>query len=480
MDQQRNKILAAALSRLERLEKSDAFDPINLESRPTSKQQEVIEDFGKYKQYWIRAGNQSGKSQTMARILTWVLTDTYPNWKRPEEWGEEPILALVAGRTGKQIEESLLPKIRSYLEPGTYKEIRIGNIIQKVELNNGSRIVFQSLENPNVARERLMSYVAHITWVDELPPTLDLVREVLIRTQARNGYSLFSFTPTVVNVDIQQFVDHLQEPEGKVYRFHMLDNPLYLDPKRRAELLARYDHLPQHQKDAILAGDWMQAEDQVYYFNYGTMVEMPDGYSPLWRHVESVDPALKSALGLTVWAERPETGMWYCVMAEYVKGIYVPSELVEAVTNKLKHLNIVRRISDPHEVWYIQTAASMKFHYIGVHKKNDRKPELIKQLQEKLGSRIKISPGCQDLIQELQECRYSDRGDNKIINPSSYHLLDSAQYFADNIPKREQQIISSSWDDWLYQQNDKRKLAVEKAKLRVEKNAIRRGAKRWR
>lgn len=425
--------------------------------------------------------HNSGKSQTMARILTWVLTDTHPSWKRPPEWGEEPILALVAGRTGKQIEESLLPKIRSYLEPGSYKEIRIGNIIQKLELNNGSRIVFQSLENPNVARERLMSYVAHITWVDELPPTLELVREVLIRTQARNGYSLFSFTPTVVNVEIQQFVDNLKEPEGKVYRFHMLDNPLYSDPKRREELLARYDHLPQHQKDAILAGDWMAAEDQVYYFNYNTMVEMPEGYSSLWRHVESVDPALKSALGLTVWAEKPETGVWYCVMAEYIKGIYVPTELVEAVHSKVKHLNITRRIADPHEVWYIQTAAKMGFHYIGVYKKNDRKSELIKQVQEKLGPVMRLTPGCTDLIQEIQECRYSDRGDNKIVNSSSYHLLDSVQYFADNIPKREQQVIASSWDDWLYQQNDKRKLAIEKAKLRVEKNAIRRGGRRaWR
>lgn len=480
---QQDVILAAALSRLEKLGKIHAFDPINLESRPTPKQQEVIDDFGKYKQYWIRAGNQSGKSQTMARILTWVLTDTHPTWKRPIEWGEEPILALVAGRTGKQIEESLLPKIRSYLEPGTYKEIRIGNIIQKLELTNGSRIVFQSLENPNVARERLMSYVAHITWVDELPPTLELVREVLVRVQARNGYSLFSFTPTVVNTEIQHFVDNLQEPEGKVYRFHMLDNPLYSDPIRRDELLGRYNHLPQHQKDAILAGDWMQAEDQVYYFNYATMVEMPTNYSSLWRHVESVDPALSSALGLTVWAEDPSTGTWYCVMADYVKGIYVPSDLVEAVINKTKHLNIVRRISDPHEVWYIQTAAKMKYHYIGVHKKNDRKPELIKQLQEKLGSQLRITPLCGDLIDELQECRYADRGDNKIINASKYHLLDSAQYFADNIPKREAQVIASSWDEWLYKQNDERKLNIEKAKMKIEKNAIKRkggGARRWR
>jgi hypothetical protein len=409
--------------------------------------------------------SNSGKSQTCARLLTWVLTDTHPSWKRPSQWLDEPILAIVAGRTGKQIEESLLPKIRSYLSPGSYKEIRIGNIIQRLELDNGARIVFQSLENPTSAQQRLQSYVAHIAWVDELPPTMDIVREILVRTQARNGFNLFSFTPTIVNAEIQQFVDGLQEPEGKVYRFHMLDNPLYSDPTRREELLSRYAHLPEHQRDAILAGEWMQAADQVYYFNWNSMVEMPAGYSPMWRHVESVDPALKSALGLTVWAEDPGSGIWYCIRSDYVKGIYVPTELVKYVSDITKQYNIVRRIADPHEVWYIQTASSMGISYMGVYKKNERKSELIKGLQEKLGGQIRISPNCEGLISELQECRFSDRTAGKIVNSSSYHLLDSAQYFCDNIPKRQEtgpQV--TNWDEWLFRENEKRIRSQEQTK----------------
>ncbi len=146
-----DKLVAAALRRLEILGKRESFDPNNLESRPTAKQQEVFDDFGVVKQQWIRAGNQSGKSQTCARLITWMLTNSHPVWKRPEEWGSEPLLIIVAGRTGKQIEDSLLPKLRGYLEPGTYKEVRIGNIIQRLELTNGDRVIFQSLENPNVA-----------------------------------------------------------------------------------------------------------------------------------------------------------------------------------------------------------------------------------------------------------------------------------------------------------------------------------------
>lgn len=484
MENRQDQLAAAALRRLELLERREAFDPVNLSSRPTFIQQEFIDDFSTCHQQWIRAGNQSGKSQTCARVVTWVMTDTHPAWNRPTSWGDEPLLCIVAGRTGKQIEDSLLPKLRSYLDPGSYKEVRIGNIIQRLELTNGNRFVFQSLENPEVARERLQSYVAHITWVDELPPTMGIVREILIRTQARNGYNLFSFTPTVVNVEIQRYVDAMSLPEGKVYRFNMLDNPLYSDPVRRAELMARYAHLPEHVRNAIFNGDWMSNEDQVYYFNYAEMVESPQDYSPTtWRHVESVDPALKSALGLTVWAENPVSGVWYCIMAEYIRGIYVPTDLVAAVKKKTERFNIVRRISDPHEVWYIQTAASMGINYQGVYKKTERLSELIKGLQSVLGPRCKISYNCPDLISELQEQRFSDKADGKIVNASKFHLIDSAKYFADNIPAAEKRIISSSWDEWLLKANDQRKLSEDKKKKKLEAIQVRRrpggGRSQW-
>lgn len=475
-----DKLLAAALRRLEVLRRREAFDPINPDSKPTLKQLEVFNDFTKLKQQWIRAGNQSGKSQTCARMLSWFITETHPTWRRPATWGEESLLAIVCGRTGKQIEDSLLPKLRSYLEPGTYKEVRIGNIIQRLELDNGNRIIFQSLENPNVARERLMSYVAHITWCDELPPNLELVRELLVRTQARDGFSLFSFTPTIVATDIQKYVDGLKEPEGKVYRFHMLDNPLYRDPERKSQLMGRYAHLPQDQQDAIFKGEWLAGDNQVYYFNWNTMVELPNEYSRLWRHVEVVDPALSSALGLTIWAEDPKSGVWYCVRAEYIRGIYIPTKVIEAVQHITKDYNIIRRRSDPHEVWYIQQAAEMGIHYEGVYKKNERKGELIMGLQQALGSKIRISPTCTHLIDELQTCRWSDRADNKIVNASSFHLLDTAQYFCDNIPKTENNIIATSHHDWLYQANEKRKVAEEKKKNQLEKKIkLRRGRSAW-
>lgn len=475
MSKKPDKLLLAAMERLEKLRRQECFDPANADSKPTLAQQEVIQDFGKVKIQVIRSGTQAGKSQTCSRLITWVLTETHPNWKRPTEWGNEPLLAIVAGRTGKQIEESLLPKIRSFLEPGTFKEVRIGNIIQRLELDNGNRIVFQSLENPNMARERIQSYVAHIAWIDELPPTVDVMDELLRRIQARNGHFLASFTPLVRNVKVQKFVDSLTAPLAKTYRFRMLDNPLYSDPERQAEIFASLAHLPEHVRNSRLFGEWMSDDNAVFHFDYNAMVEMPSNYSPLWRHVESVDPAIKSALGYTLWAEDPSTGVWYCIKAEYLKGIFVPTELVTAVAKLSSGYNVIRRISDPHESWYIHTAASMGINYTGVYKKNDRKAELIKNFQEGLGSQLRIAPMAELLIEEITSARWSDSRDGKIASGSDYHLLDSSQYFQDVKPKREASPqIGLPWDAALYTAHVKRKKDEEVKKMKLVQRAIQR------
>jgi phage terminase large subunit-like protein len=463
------KLLASALQRLETLQRQESFDPQKPESRPTEKQLQVITDFGRIPQQWIRAGNQSGKSQTCARIVAWFVTDTHPNWKKPSMWGNEPLLVIVAGRTGKQIEDSLLPKIRGFLEPGTYKEVRVGNIIQRLELDNGNRIIFQSLENPNVSRERLQSYVAHLTWCDELPPTMDLVRELLVRTQARNGYALFSFTPTIVSTEIQKYVDGLKEPEGKVYRFNMLDNPLYADPERRQQLIDRYSYLSEDKRLMVFEGGWLSADGQVYHFDFASMVEMPLGYSPLWRHVESVDPAISSATGISLWAENPSSGMWYCVKVGYIKGILVPTEIVEAVQKFVGQVNVVRRTSD-YAPWFVNTAAGRGIIYMTVQdKNNDRKEELIKNFQEALGKEIKIAPHCVELIEELQTCRWSDKGEGRIVNHSSFHIIDSAQYFVDIKPRKEKVIVYASQDEYLYLANEKRKADKYKKEQKIQR-----------
>lgn len=493
-DEKQQKLLAAALTRLSSLRRAECIDPNNLDSRPTEVQKQVIEDFGRVKHQYIRAGTQSGKSSVCSRIITWAISNSLPNWTRPAE----PMLILVAGRTGKQIEHSLVPRILSFLEPGTYKQVVIGNILQHLEFTNGDRIVFQSLENPVMARERLQSYTAHIAWLDELPPTLDIISELQARVQAKSGQFLASFTPLTPSYEIQQYIDsaEVRQPDyARVYRFSMLDNPIYSDEKRRNELLASMENIPEKVRRARLYGDWMSGDESVYEITGNTIKRLPEHYSKTqWRHVLSIDPAMSSDTGVTIWAEDPRTieGHWYCVLAEYVPPLRDPIQLVHHIAKLASNYNVVRRITDPHGGgnWFTPIAwRELRQSYTSVDHKSGRKEELIANLQVALGTRIYLVQGyCGDLIKELQNCRYSDRADGKLVNSQSYHLIDSSQYFVDSIPRSTTPVSkglmgdgiqASNYEDWLYKADRKRReedssrqKQLANVRMRVSKSRI--------
>jgi hypothetical protein len=327
-----------------------------------------------------------------------------------------------------------------------------------------------------MARERIQSYVAHLAWIDEQAPTVDIIDELLRRLQARGGYFLASFTPLVEDVNIQRMVDGSTLPYSKKYTFAMLDNPLYSDPAKRGKILLEMSLLPEAVRNTRLYGTWSSSDTAVYHFQYTQMVRpLPADYRHSWRHVVAVDPALRSALGLTVWGEEPLTGHWYLVHSEEIRGIQDPIDLEATVDRKTLQYNITRRVSDPHEVWYMEVARRAGRSHMGVYKKNERKGELIKQLQSALGVRLFIAPHNTEFIDQLVGCRWADADRERIINASSKHLLDSAQYFCDNIPKYEKVLESRHWESQLRAMNDIRK----QQEARVEQaKKIRRGRRR--
>lgn len=486
------RLVAAAMRRLEKLSRIEDFDPNVPGSRPTASQKQVMDDFGVVKTQWVVAANRSGKSQTCARLIAWALTNTHPTWKVPEEWLNEGMLILIAGKNTKQLEESLWHKIRGYLEVGTYKEFRSGNAIIKIEVDIPNsdvkhRIILQSMENVSLARERIQSYDAHISWADEMINSASAINEIRLRVSTKGGFFLCSFTPLIPSPEVKKLIDGAELPHARRYILKTLDNPVFQDSARREELLSTFVGASAAEIATRLEGEWAVGESHVYFLDYDRMVQKPPNYSTTWRHIEAVDPALKSALGLTVWAEDSLTGKWYCVLAQYIKGILIPTDLVKHVLSITERYNIVRRVADPHEVWYIQTAASMGINYMGVHKKHDRKGELIKGLQEKLGNgAIHIDPSCTDLINEFLECRWSDRAEGKIVNASSFHLLDSAQYAVDSLPKGEKKPPSLTLQGWysnLLESNRKRLDLEERNVIPKKKSSIRirrNGGSRWR
>lgn len=459
------KKMVLALRRLDKIERSSAIDPHNLDAKPSDKQQQILESFGQHKITIVRGGNQSSKTTLGARTFSWMLTETHPFWQRPVEWGQERLQILVLGKSGKIIEESLYYRIKSYIDPSELHEFRAGNILQKVvHKPTGNTILFQSYENVNQARERIQSYTAHGVWIDEMPNSLELFSEALRRIQARDGYFWATFTPLIVNNEIRSFCDHLPETQGKMFKIHMFDNPLYTIEKQ-AKILEEMSLYPEHVRRCRLEGEWMSVENAVYYFDPESMVRsLPPHYSPAWRHVESSDPAARSAHGLTIWAEDPSNGRWYCVRAEYLSGLRDTDEYIVAVKMRTQGLNIIRRIYDSACPWYADAAVKHGLHYTPVVNKAHRKLEMIKAMQMALGQQLFLAPWCQDLVAEFTNMHWSDTADNKIAKSHKYHLHDSAVYFLDCMPKFEGVTFTTDYWHDLRTANQKRKVAEYQTK----------------
>ncbi len=467
----------------------DCFDPFDMHSRPTPQQDTVLREIAAFTYQYVMGGNQSGKSQTGGRVVSWFFQRSHPYLDIAKLWPNEPIIILVVGRLNNQVEELWERKIKPYLQANEWRENRQGGTLQyAVNPLNGSKIIFATHNNPQEAREKIQSYSAHLVWLDELTDHLGIIEELQRRIMAKSGRMLVTFTPKIRAEAVKKFIES-PTPYSKLYRIHMLDNPTYKG--RHEELMSQINLLPESQRNTILFGDWYVGELAVYGFDPTLHTEDPPNYSALWPHVVSVDPAASGLMGFTLWAAPHEHAQrWYCIRSDYLKG-QAPSDLVDLVEAKLLGIpQILFRVSDSHEAWFIKQAAKLKVNYRGVPNKHSRKLELIAQTNQALASgRIRLTQSSGDLASEFSTCQWSEKAENKIVSASSYHLADCAQYFVDMLPRASGPAVETlSFDQQLWLANKQRQAndgkRQERSAQRVDSKPkcriFARGGRRWR
>jgi hypothetical protein len=377
--------------------------------------------------------HNSGKSMWGGRVASWFFMRNCPYIDIDALWPGDPMLILVVGRTSAQTEELWEKKIKPFLEPGSYKEIRVGGSLSAVQHTKlGSTLRFFSHHSPDEAREKLQSFVAHLFWLDELTDSMPLVEESQRRVQAKRGRFIATFTPKLRAEKVKAYIESPSELAQKCY-FRMLDNPLYKG--REQELLEDISKLPQATQDTILEGAWYVGEDAVYNYVRDQHQELPEGYSYGWRHCEIVDPAASGKVGFMLAAESPRTMRWYIVRAKYLPGD-AATVLLDKIEEETKGLNITHRIADGHEQWFLKEANSRRRVY-NTPVKDGRKVEMIKgPTQAFIDGWLKLGTHEMDALEgELSSYRWSESVENKIVNSSKYHLIDCLQYFVDLRPK---------------------------------------------
>jgi len=328
----------------------------------------------------------------------------------------------------------------------------------------------------------MQGYVANYVWLDEMPTNTSILEELQLRIQSKGKQGKISsfiatFTPKFRSDKIRKIVDGSKEPYSQKYKMSKFDNPIFADAFE--EEMARLQGYSSSERRTILYGDWSTGDSAAYRFNYEEMTvdKLPDHYHAGWRHVESVDPALRSKCGYTLWAEDPNSGVWYLVNDAYIQGDQTldPNELFQIIQKRSSNYNICRRISDS-MAYYTSVAAKQGVNYMIPFSKNNRKEELIKGLQIALSTgKIKIGRWCGAFIDEVQSCQFQEDSD-KIINSSIYHTLDCAQYFVDSVPKYDPAQAALPWDVMLqqaHQRNLTRK--SQEAKLQAKGKSSRVG-----
>lgn len=470
--------IAAALQRLEKLQLKACMNPLDPKSRPTSTQKEIFDEFGAIPTQWVIAGVRSGKTATAARLAAWVFEGYWEHLPNiGSEYKTKSKLMLFLGRTVKQLDEISWGAVKKFLDPSIYKEKRTNEGVVSVEnTTNGNKILFVSMEQSRQCRERLQGYTADFIWVDEMPGSAQIITEAQSRCFTTNGKFIATFTPLINNPQIKTIVENSTPPYSKKYKLVMFDNPQFINnPELKERVIAEFAHHPPQLARTYLYGEWSQGNNRVINWDPEYMqIPLPSTYHNGWVHVEGSDPAACSKHGLGIWAQDPETGYWYLVRSEYIKENDLTQTILK-VKGITEGYNIVKRVCDSASAYYIQEARRHGLKYTIPYDKNNRRDEMLAKMNQSLGVTVFIPPHNTEMIDEIIGCEYHEDGSGKIINSHKFHLLDQARYVIDCLPPFKEQPKHLTYHQQIREANENRKKlehAVNNAKNKHHKKLL--------
>ena len=283
----------------------------------------------------------------------------------------------------------------------------------------------------------MQGFTAAVVWLDEMPNDASLVTELMLRVSTNDGIFMATFTPLVENEAVKRIVDS-KAPGKRKYMFKVDDNPA-LDAKALEEYLLKLKASASTDAEyrARRYGEWYYRTGRVIraYNPDINKVPLPTDYDKIWRHVSVVDPAASGLVGLTVWAEQPDTLKWYNVVAKKIQGD-AAFLLVPLVEKELYGMNIVKRICDCNPAGFYKEASRQGIKYHHVSDKVDRKNDTIDAVNTSFVEiRILLTEEHSALLEEeCLSCKWSESDSNKIIHSSKWHLIDTMRYFVDKIP----------------------------------------------
>lgn len=455
----------------EKAYKDSVFCPEDPNMKPFPKQEAFLRDPSLTK--LARCGNRAAKTFTSMRDLAWRITRKHPylpEWycATDEEylasparvwWVCAPDLTFINDVIWVQFLQQFIAQwyyTDDDLVPLTYTEKLKGKeFIQGVKLRNGDEIVFRSYTQNILSK--MGASVKGGVYLDEPPPDLTVLTELVMRVLDGNGIFNMSFTPVNLDEDIIEYIEN--HPGLSMHRWSLMDNPVFRDdPVKLARAMAELSHLPEHKRKLRLFGDYdTDAGEGMEYIFENLEPEVVDDF-PIpthWRQVRVLDPAGHRS-GFCIFAEDPETiredgtSDWYCHVARHIewKGRTVKATDIEAECDSY--------VPHPEYVYYASIYDNAE-NWFAAHAENNHGiwiPCIVKKVELSISAvrdvisqgRVKLfARGAALLVKELQKAKRDINTDKPKFK--ALHALDCLRYFALGIPDADPTQIPDKRDE---------------------------------
>lgn len=410
-------------------------------SRPTAVQQTIIDDFfnRQFRHAYILGGNQSGKTQLMCYLAAHCLLEVLPAFKRRSEWGKEPLLILFLSQNSKQIEDSIVRKMRPFFIDADIREIRIGGALQRiVNKKNNNSIVFFTYHNINECRAAVQSFTAHYVFLDELPTSASLIEEAQTRLVKNEGQFVAAFTPKIPVPEVKRLIEFAPPEFTKWYKMSFLDNPSVSQESKEAQLKNAMVHGASKAR-TILYGDWAPDSNSVFFID-DTLIykNAPPRYSS-YAYV-GLDPANTSGFGVVVILYDSHNKIYVVDYACVLRGevIKCNTDAVQWLKQYIlsKYEKIAKIVVDPAAAGFKHELRKLTgFASVSPAKTHEYFWKSIEHIQNMLHRTLFLGHSdTQELYDELMSYTRSENNPEVVSNRRRFHLIDALRYVATYLP----------------------------------------------
>jgi phage terminase large subunit-like protein len=315
--------------------------------RPYIKQAQFHAHGLTYGERLLMAGNQLGK--TVAGGAEWAihLTGRYPDWWEGKVF-DKPVYFWAAGVTNESTRDNPQrvlvgppPQPELYgtgMIPydalkDTTKAMGTPDLLDNVVVRHGgggdvqageSLLWFKSYEK---GREKWQGPTLHGVWFDEEPP-LDIYSEGRTRTQARNIFTIITFTPLLGMSDVvSRFLT--EKPDGTHVTSMTIEDAEHYTPEERKKITDGY---PEHEREARSKGIPVLGSGRVFPITEESIKCKPHPIPEHWLKINGIDFGWThpSAVAFMAWDREADKIVVYDVHREAKQSVIVHAAAIKA------------------------------------------------------------------------------------------------------------------------------------------------------